>query len=54
MWLVVPVEVAGELAEDFAGGGVDDCDVKLLDEEYDVGSGVGSSDPDVAKFARDS
>ena len=42
--LVVAVWVEGELAEEFAGGGVDDSDVQVLDQEQDVGSGVGSSD----------
>jgi hypothetical protein len=31
-----------EFAEEFAGGGVDDADVQVLDEEQDVGSGLGS------------
>ena len=51
--MVVLAEVDGELAEDFAGGGVDDGHVEVLDEELDVGSGVGSSDADVAEFAVD-
>lgn len=33
--------VEGEFSEDLAGGGVDDGDVVVLDEESDVGSGVG-------------
>ena len=49
--LVVAGGVEGELAEDFAGGGVDDGDVEVLDEESDVGSGVGSSDSDVVQAA---
>jgi hypothetical protein len=38
--------VEGELAEEFAGGGVDDADVQVLDQEGDAGSGVGSADAD--------
>jgi len=45
------VEVDGELAEDFAGGGVDGGHVEVLDQEFDVGSGVGSADADVSEFA---
>ena len=36
-----------------AGDGVDDPDVEVLDEQDDVGSGVGSSDADVAQLAGD-
>ncbi len=42
--------VDGELAEEFAGDGVDDSDVEVLDEQDDVGSAVGSADADVAKL----
>src|SRR6186713_282609 len=49
--LVVLAGVDGELAEEFAGGGVDDADVEVLDEQDDVGSGVGSADADVAESA---
>lgn len=49
--LVVAGGVQDELAEDLAGGGVDDGDVEVLDEESDVGSGVGSSDADVVQSA---
>ena len=38
-----------QVAEDLAGGGVDDGDVEVLDEQDDVGSGVGSADADVAQ-----
>jgi hypothetical protein len=38
--------VEGEFAEEFAGGGVDDVDVQVLDEEQQAGSGVGSADAD--------
>ena len=51
--LVVAVGVDGELSEEFAGDGVDDSDVEVLDEQDDVGSGVGSSDADVAELAGD-
>lgn len=51
--LVVAGEVDVEFAEEFAGGGVDDADVVVLDEEQDVGSGVGSADADVAEFPGD-
>jgi hypothetical protein len=45
--------VAGgvQLAEEFAGGGVDDADVQVVDEHDHVGSGVGSSDADVVEPA---
>ena len=51
--LVVAAGVDGEVAEEFAGGGVDDPDVEVVDEDDDVGSGVGSSDADVAEPAGD-
>src|SRR5262249_25124910 len=38
-------------AEQFAGGGVDDADVQVLDEQQDVGSGVGSAGADVVELA---
>jgi hypothetical protein len=49
--LVVAAWVDGQIAQDFSGGGVDDGDVEVLDEQDDVGSGVGSSDADVAQLA---
>ena len=49
--LVVAGGVEGEFAEEFAGGGVDDADVEVLNEQDDVGSGVGSSDADVVEPA---
>ena len=49
--MVVASWVDGELAEELAGGGVDDADVEVLDEQEDVGSGVGSPDSDVAQSA---
>jgi hypothetical protein len=38
--LVAAGDVDGEFAEEFAGGGVDDADVAVGDEDDDVGSGV--------------
>jgi hypothetical protein len=38
--------VEDEFAEQFAGGGVDDADVTVLDQDEDAGSGVGSADAD--------
>src|SRR5215471_7766318 len=49
--LVVAVRVEGELAEKLAGGGVDDPDVEVLDEQQDVGSGVGPADADAVEPA---
>ena len=49
--LVIPGRVEGEVAEEFAGGLVDDADVEVLDQQQDVGSGVGSSDADVVDAA---
>ena len=49
--LVVAAGVEGEVAEDFAGDRVDDADVKVLDDQGDVGSGVGSADADVVESA---
>ena len=51
--MVVAAWVDDEVAQDFAGGGVDDGDVEVLDEQDDVGSGVGSADADVADLAGD-
>ena len=42
--MVVLAGVDGELAEEFAGDGVDDADFVVLDEQEDVGSGVGSAE----------
>jgi hypothetical protein len=47
--LVVPGGVEDELAQQFTGGGVDHADVELVDEQDDVGSGVGSADADVVQ-----
>lgn len=49
--MVVPGGVQGELAEEFAGGGVDDADVEVVDEDQDAGVGVGSADADVVESA---
>src|SRR3954452_22082542 len=49
--LVVAAGVEGELGEQSAGGGGDDADVEVLDEDENVGSGVGSSDADVVESA---
>ena len=49
--LVVAVGVDDQFAEEFAGGGVDDADVEVLDEQDDAGSGVGSADADVVQSA---
>ena len=39
--------VEGELAEDFAGGGVDDGDVEVVDQGGDGLAAVGAADADV-------
>jgi hypothetical protein len=49
--LVVAIWVEDELAEQFAGGGVDDLDLEVADEEQDVGSGVGPANADVVEAA---
>ena len=49
--LVVAVGVEGELAEEFAGGCVDDPDVQVLEEQQDGLPGVLASDADVVEFA---
>ncbi|MGZ8766995.1 MAG: hypothetical protein ACXWYK_01630, partial [Aeromicrobium sp.] len=51
--LVVACWVDGELSEQFSGDGVDDADVQVVDEQDDVGSGVGSADADVVQAAVD-
>ena len=47
--MVVLGGVEGVVAEDLAGGGVDDADVEVSDEHRDGGSGVGSSYSDVVQ-----
>jgi hypothetical protein len=49
--LVVGGGVEDELAEQLAGGGVDHADLEVLDEQDDVGSGVGSADAEVVQPA---
>ena len=44
--------VDGELSQEFAGDGVHDPGVEVLDEQNDVGSGVGSADADVVHLSR--
>src|SRR5215469_15940663 len=48
--LVVAAGVEDELAQELAGGGVDDTDVQVMDEHQDAGSGVGSADADVVEL----
>ncbi|MCO8271541.1 hypothetical protein M1L60_13155 [Actinoplanes sp. TRM 88003] len=50
---MVALRVDGEFSEEFAGGGVQGADVEVLDEQGDVGSGVGLADADVAQPAGD-
>ena len=47
--------VAGDdqLAWQLAGGRLDDADLKVVDEQQDGGSGVGSADADVVEAAVD-
>ena len=40
-----------ELAEEFAGVGVDDADVEVVDEQDDVGAGEASAEADVVQAA---
>lgn len=49
--MVAPGGVEGEVAEEFAGGGVDDAYIEVCDEDDDVGSGVFSADADVVQAA---
>lgn len=42
--LVVPGWVEDEFAQEFAGSGVQDVDVEVLEEQQDVGSGVDAAD----------
>ena len=51
--MVVPGGVEDEFAEEFAGGGVDDSDVEVLDEDQDAGSVVDAADADVVQAAVD-
>jgi hypothetical protein len=47
--LVVAVGVEGQVAEQFAGGGVDDAHVQVGDEHHDSGSGVFVAQADVVE-----
>ena len=49
--LVVAGGVEDEFAEDLAGDGVHDGDAEVLDQESDVGSGVGPAHSDVVQSA---
>ncbi|HEY1119379.1 MAG TPA: hypothetical protein VGE43_16815, partial [Acidimicrobiales bacterium] len=49
--LVAAGWVEGEVAEELAGGGVDDADVEVVDEDDDGLSGVGAADADVVHLA---
>jgi hypothetical protein len=51
--LVVLGGVEDQLAEQLPGGGVDHADVQVLDEQDDVGSGMGSADAEVVQPAGD-
>src|SRR5262245_64113843 len=50
-WLVVAGGVEDEVAEHFAGGGVDDADVAVGDQHDDAGSGVFVAEADVVEAA---
>ena len=41
--------VDGEFAQEFAGGGVDDADVEVVDEDQAAGSVVVAADADVVQ-----
>ena len=49
--MVVPGGVEGEVSQYFSGGGVDDGDVVVLDEDQDAGSVVVAADADVVEAA---
>ena len=49
--LVAAGGVEGELSEEFAGGGVDDADVEVVDEQDHSSAGVGAADADVVEAA---
>ena len=44
------VGIEGEVADDFAGGGVDDADLEVVDEHHDRGVGEGSADAEVLEM----
>ena len=39
-----------QFSEELPGGGVDDADVAVADQDTDLGSVVGASDADVVQF----
>ena len=47
--MVVPGGVESEVAQDFSGGGVDDFDVEVVDQDQDAGSVVDAADADVVQ-----
>jgi hypothetical protein len=49
--LVVAGGVDGQFAQEFAGGGVDDADVEVVDDLDDGGSAVFPADADVVHSA---
>jgi hypothetical protein len=49
--LVLAVGVEVELADEFAGGCVDDADVEVVDKHHDRGASEGSADADVVESA---
>ena len=49
--LIVAGGVEGEVAQEFAGAGVDDADVVVLHEEDDAFVGVVAADADVVEAA---
>src|SRR5918992_1807746 len=51
--LVVAGGVDDQLAQQLAGGRVDDADLEVVDEQQDGGSGVGSADAEVVEAAVD-
>ena len=52
-WLVVAGRVDGQFADEFAGDGVDDADVQVVDEHQDRGPGVLAAGADVVEAAID-
>ena len=50
-WSSGSLVALGWVEGEFAGGGVDDADVEILDQNGDAGSGVGSADADGVELA---
>ena len=50
---IVAGEVEGEVTQGFSGGGVDDSDVEVLDQDQDAGSTVDAADADVVQASVD-